>query len=171
MTIKFLKKAKKKKTILGPFLVLFIWIWAKRNCPGKKFSRSVFKYSNYLSLRQKSEKLFSHSWEKCHTDGWKGRQMDRQTDGQADNSDFVGSFIGWGSIIKVTFSFLEFIPTHAKPVYSINLKTKYKKAISSHFSHGIKTFIETSCDNNTHTGENVFLQLLLFRVWQLYLFR
>ena len=38
----------------------------------------------------------SHSYEKCLTD----RRMDRQTDGQTDNSNFVGPSVGWGPITR-----------------------------------------------------------------------
>ena len=61
---------------------------------------SVFKYFNYLALRQKSEKTDEPFLRKL---------LNCWTDRQADNSDFIGISFGWGPIIKTTLSFPEFI--------------------------------------------------------------
>ena len=72
-----------KEHIFGPFWTLFTQIWAKM---------SVFRYSNYLSLRQKLEKTMEQFLRK--TPNW-------QTDRQTDDGDFtrpsVASF--WGSSV------------------------------------------------------------------------
>ena len=52
---KFFKKAK-KKPILGPFWALFAQILAKKWIFLEKRALSIFKYSYYLPLCQKSEK-------------------------------------------------------------------------------------------------------------------
>ena len=67
-----------------------------------KKTLSAFKYSNYLSLCQKSEKINVPFLRKMLN--W---QMDGQTDrGKTDNHDFVGPSVRQGPIIKVTLSFL-----------------------------------------------------------------
>ena len=50
-----------KNPILGLFLAPFAQIWAKMNFTRKKVCQ-IFKYSNYLPSRQKSQKLVYHSW-------------------------------------------------------------------------------------------------------------
>ena len=45
-----------------------------------------------------------------------------------------------------------------------------EKAMSSIYHLEEKTFIEASCNSNTHTGEKVFLQSLLLKVCELFLF-
>ena len=62
-------------------------IWTKMNFPGKT-DQSVFKYSNYLSSCQKSEKTNIPFLRKM---------LNRQMDGQADNHDFVGPSVRRGS--------------------------------------------------------------------------
>ena len=57
---------------------------------------SLFRYSNYLPLCQKSEKtneLFLRKMPNWRTD----RQTDTQTDRKTDNSDFRGPSVGQGS--------------------------------------------------------------------------
>ena len=79
---------KSKKLYFGAILVLFAKIWTTMNFPEKKKALSVFKYSNYLPLCQKSEKTneaFLRKIPNCWTD--------RQT----DNSDFLGPSVGQGS--------------------------------------------------------------------------
>ena len=53
----------------------------------EKTGLSVFRYSNYLTLCQKSEKAIGQSLRK--TLNW-------QTNRQTDNGDFVGPSVGWG---------------------------------------------------------------------------
>ena len=82
---KFLKKSKKPYSgaILGPFCQCVRK--KKKNSPGKR-ALLVFKYSNYLPLHKKNrKKLMIQSSEKC------------KTDGQTDNSDFMGPSVGGGS--------------------------------------------------------------------------
>ena len=83
---KFSKKSKKPCFwgILGSFCSnlgqnRFTW---------KKRALLDFRYSNYLPLCKKSKKLMIYSWEKYWTD--------KQTDGQTDNSDFIGPSLGGG---------------------------------------------------------------------------
>ena len=53
--------------------------------------------------------------------------MDRQTEEQTDNHDFIGPSVGRGLIIKVTLSFPEFTSKHQKPVYFINFFVRYSQ--------------------------------------------
>ena len=93
LMIKFFEKSKKILFWGHVAIVTFLaQIWAKMNFPGKR-ALTVFKYSNRLPSCQKSEKLICHSWGKCWTDGW----MDRQTEWQTDNHDFVRPSVGRGS--------------------------------------------------------------------------
>ena len=88
-----------------------------------KKTLSAFKYSNYLSLCQKSEKINVPFLRKMLN--W---QMDGQTDrGKTDNHDFVGPSVRQGPIIKVTLSFPEFISKHPKPIYSIDFFVRYSQ--------------------------------------------
>ena len=43
--------------------------------------------------------------------------------------------------------------------------------MSSSYHMEKKTFMEASCNHNIHTGEKDFLQLLLLKVWESFLFR
>ena len=51
-----------KTSILGLFWTLFAQIWANMNFPEKKRAYSVFQYSNYLSLCQKSKQRNETFW-------------------------------------------------------------------------------------------------------------
>ena len=64
-----------KKNLLAWIWALFAQIWSKMNFRGEK----GFKYSNYLSSCQKSDKT---------NEPWKNAWPD---DGQTDSSDFIGS--------------------------------------------------------------------------------
>ena len=85
---KFFKKI--QKTLFGGHVAILAFsgqTWAKMNFPGKT-DQSVFKYSNYLSSCQKSEKTNMPFLRKM---------LNRQMDGQADNHDFVGCSVRRGS--------------------------------------------------------------------------
>ena len=73
----FKKKKFQKETILGTILGPFTQIRTKMNFPGKKSSVS-FRYCNYLSLCQKSEKTMEQFLRKT-PNWWTDRQTDRQT--------------------------------------------------------------------------------------------
>ena len=62
-----------KNSVLGPSLTLFAQIWTKMNFPGIKKALPVFKYSNYLPLCQKSEKI-NESFLRKMPNCWTGRQ-------------------------------------------------------------------------------------------------
>ena len=80
---------KSKKNILGPFWTLLGIFLGKREL-------SVFKYSICLPSYQKSEKTTEPFLRKISN--WRiDIQMDRQTNWQKDNSDFMGPSVGWGS--------------------------------------------------------------------------
>ena len=126
---KFFKKSK-KNLFLGPFWAIFAQIWTKNDFFWKNELGQFLNIPIIYHCAKNQKKLTSHSREKCQTDGW----TDRQTDGQTENSDFIGPFVGQGAIIKVTLrgpiikvtlSFLEFISTHQKPVYPINFFVRY----------------------------------------------
>ena len=101
---KFFKKI--QKTLFGA-----MWpFWPFLAKPGQKWIFLEKRISQFLNIpiichRAKNQKkLICHSWGKCWTDGWMGRQ----TEGQTDNHDFVEPSVGRGPIIKVTLSFPEF---------------------------------------------------------------
>ena len=80
-----------KEPYLGPFWALFTQIGQKWIFLEKR-AMSVFRYSNYLSLCQKSEKTIEQFLRK--TPNW---WTDRQTDRATDKNDFkasVGRFLG-----------------------------------------------------------------------------
>ena len=101
---KFIKKYKKlyvgAMCSFSPFLPKFRQKWIfleKRLC-------QLLNIQIIYHRAKNQKKLICHSWRKCWTDGWMGRQ----TEGQTDNHDFVEPSVGRGPIIKVTLSFPEF---------------------------------------------------------------
>ena len=84
---KFFKKS--KKPYLGIILSPFSSNLCKMNFPEKRVL-SVSRYSNYLTSCQKSVKNYRAILNK------NAKLRDGQTDGQRDNSDFLGPAAGRG---------------------------------------------------------------------------
>ena len=93
------------------------------NFPVQSLSFSVFKYTNYLLLCQKSEKTDMPFLTKMLNSRMDGKTY-RRTDIQLW---LCRTLCRMGPIIKVTLSFPEFISKHQKPVYSINFSARYSQ--------------------------------------------